>query len=125
VRNDNRLTLSILRGSTACRTHRVCHSDGFRVSIWFRVGYSVSHRGPHLSHSPWCPLQATRKRSALLDFIAQEAGLATLLDVRRTEGYDAAKAVDKLLDAAVTRAWMRASTQVRRKEGKILKDSNK
>jgi hypothetical protein len=38
--------------------------------------------------------------------------VATLLDVRRTEAYDAAKAVDTLLDSAALRAWMGASNQV-------------
>jgi hypothetical protein len=42
--------------------------------------------------------------------------------VRRTEGYDAAKAVDKLLDAAETRAWMRASTEVRPQGGGVVGD---
>jgi hypothetical protein len=32
-------------------------------------------------------------------------------------GYDVAKALDKLLDAAETRAWIRASTQVRPRWG--------
>lgn len=58
------------------------------------------------------PPQATTKRSALLEFIQQQSGVATLLDVRRTEGYDAHKAVDALLDSADVRKWMGASDKV-------------
>jgi hypothetical protein len=58
-------------------------------------------------------VQATRRRSELLEYIQQASGVATLLDVRRTEAYDAAKAVDTLLDSAAVRAWMGASNQVR------------
>lgn len=57
-------------------------------------------------------VQATRRRSELLEYIQQASGVATLLDVRRTEAYDAAKAVDTLLDSAAVRAWMGASNQV-------------
>lgn len=56
--------------------------------------------------------QATSKRSELLDFIQQEAGVASLLDVRRSEAYDAAKSVDALLNSPAVRDWMRASPQV-------------
>jgi hypothetical protein len=56
--------------------------------------------------------QATSKRSDLLEFIQQEAGVATLLDVRRGEAYDAAKSVDALLNSPAVRDWMRASTKV-------------
>lgn len=48
----------------------------------------------------------------MLEYIQQASGVATLLDVRRTEAYDAAKAVDALLDSAAVRAWMGASNQV-------------
>lgn len=63
-----------------------------------------------LPHLPL--LQATSSRSQLLEYIQQEAGVATLLDVRRTQGYDAAKAVDALLDSPAARQWMRAAPQV-------------
>jgi len=57
-------------------------------------------------------LQVTSARSQLLEYIQQEAGVATLLDVRRTQAYDAAKAVDALLDSPAARQWMRAAPQV-------------
>lgn len=55
--------------------------------------------------------QVTSARSQLLEYIQQEAGVATLLDVRRTQAYDAAKAVDALLDSPAARQWMRAAPQ--------------
>lgn len=57
-------------------------------------------------------LQATSKRSDLLEFIQLESGVATLFDVRRNESYDASKSVDKLLSSAEVRNWMRATNQV-------------
>jgi hypothetical protein len=60
-----------------------------------------------------CVLQATRKRTELLEFIQQESGVATLLDVRRAESYDAAKTVDVLLNSSKVRQWMGASNEVR------------
>jgi hypothetical protein len=60
-----------------------------------------------------CVLQATRARSQLLEFIQQESGVATLLDVRRTESYDAAKTVDVLLNSSEARQWMGVSNEVR------------
>lgn len=69
-------------------------------------GMSVS---PRVLHSP---LQATSKRSELLEFIQQEAGVASLLDVRRSEAYDAAKSVDALLNSPAVRDWLRASPKV-------------
>lgn len=56
--------------------------------------------------------QATSKRSELLAFIQEQAGVATLLDVRRSEAYDAGKTVDALLDSADVRAWMGATSKV-------------
>lgn len=59
-----------------------------------------------------CVLQATTKRSELLEFIQQESGVATLFDVRRTESYDAAKVVDVLLNSSEVRQWIGASNEV-------------
>lgn len=66
----------------------------------------------HVLHGLTSCLAHHLQRLLRCSLAGQLSGSATLFDVRRRTSYDAQKLVDQLLDAAETKAWLRANAQV-------------